>query len=254
MKLYELLVDGYHTPLTATQIGELSNQPRLAITSALTAGWICFGLGLVMSWIFPLGHAFFTVAVIGAIVAMCTHQVNRGLVLLLSSFFGIALSVLIFFTLAVGAIRTASAPAIKKMNADLIRLRSAQNRVINQMQPTALTPNPPSLFASDPSVSSVTPPRISSGNLPARPAPVITQAETESAAMRDRARQAAAIRQAEQQRDQINAKEQRIEQLQKSIEWNEDQIRRIRGYGGNERIFVEQRDQLVKQKWDLQGR
>lgn len=307
VKSYELLVEGYHTPLSADAIADLYRAGRLrksdpcrdagsqnwrtvdelfpllkydssrapshsvatanssildrsdmagappaATTSALKAGWICFGLGLAISWCFPLGNAFFSVALITAVVAMCTHQVNRGLILLLSSFLGIALSVLIFFALAVGAICAVAAPAIKQTDADLLRLRAAQNRANGQMQSAVLPPNSPSLFASDPLPTVTALAHFSNRNVLTRQPPVIAPADPNAAAMRDRARQAEAIRKAEQQRDEINAKEQRIEQLQKSIEWNEDQIRRIRSHGGNERIFVEQRDQLVKQKWDLQ--
>jgi hypothetical protein len=54
-----------------------------------------------VSWFFRFGNVFFSVALITAVVAMCTHQVNRGLILLLSSFCAIALCAFVFFALVV---------------------------------------------------------------------------------------------------------------------------------------------------------
>ena len=55
-----------------------------------------------------------------------------------------------------------------------------------------------------------------------------------------------------EQRDRINAKEQRLEHLQTSLDWHDEMIRKVRNYGGNESVFVRERDQLLKEKWDLQ--
>jgi hypothetical protein len=295
VKLYDLLVDGYHTPRSAEDIAELyragrlsksdrcrvsgakdwrtldelfpllkydsrrlcssdlvtanssvldhpdsNGVPRPAATSALKAGWICFGLGLAVSWFFPLGNVFFSVALITAVVAMCTHQVNRGLALLISSFCGIVLCAVMFFGLALGAVALTGAAAMQKVDSDLKRSRAAQLQALAQMNasvqhlqaPLPTVPLPPAV------VSDLGIPRPTV--LPTLvPRPVDTQRQE-------------AIRQAEMQRDRTNAKEQRIEQLQKSIDWQDEQIRRIRNYGGNESFFVKQRDDLLRQKWELQ--
>jgi hypothetical protein len=295
VKLYDLLVDGYHTPRSAEDIAELYRAGRLrksdrcrvsgakdwrtldelfpllkydsrrlcspslvtanssvldhpdsngvarpAATSALKAGWICFGLGLAVSWFFPLGNVFFSVALITAVVAMCTHQVNRGLALLISSFCGIVLCAVMFFGLALGAVALTGAAAMQKVDSDLKRSRAAQLQALAQMNasvqhlqaPLPSIPLPPAVVRDlgipRPTVRPTLVPR-----------PVDTQRQE-------------AIRQAEMQRDRTNAKEQRIEQLQKSIDWQDEQIRRIRNYGGNESFFVKQRDELLRQKWDLQ--
>jgi hypothetical protein len=56
----------------------------------------------------------------------------------------------------------------------------------------------------------------------------------------------------EQQRNESNAKEARIAQLQKSIDWYDDMVRQIRSHGGDESACVKARDQLLTQKWELQ--
>jgi hypothetical protein len=315
VKVYELLVDGHYTSLSAPGIAELYRSGRLrkndlcresgaegwrtldelfpllkydsmrpplrradvtdssllerydyarwpqrSTTSALKAGWICFGFGLAISWFFPLGNAFFSVALITAVVAMCTHQVNRGLALLISSFCGIVFSAVIFFALAFSAVAVTGAAAMQKVEIDLKRTRSGQQQSLNRLNSAAQqlqTPLQNVGFAPVAFSNSTIPrpkPTLPIANLNSPP----TQTQMQSSATADQAQRTQAtkeaVRQAEVQRDRINAKEKQIEQLQKSIEWSEDQIRRIRAYGGNERIFVEQRDQLIKQKWELQGR
>jgi hypothetical protein len=294
VKLYDLLVEGYHTPLSANEIANLysagrlrkndpckeaaakhwrtvdelfpllkydsrtpapafnrrdaGSSPRPASTSALKAGWICFSFGLALSWFFPLGNAFFSLALVTAAVAMCTHQVSRGLVLLLSSFAGIGLSMVLF--LAVAAVK--AEPAIKQMSADLNRLRAAQKKLIDPMQPVTLAPDPQSLVPGDPNLSGAGLAQVPATYLSPRFRQATAMAQHDMTAASDRSRRSQAIRDAEQQRDRINAKERRLEQLQKAIEGTEDQIRRIRDYGGDESIFIKQRDELIRQKWDLQ--
>lgn len=295
VKLFDLLVDGYHTPRTAEDIGELYHARRLrkndpcritgtkdwktvdelfpllkydsgrsfalaarptnltvldrndwsraplpATTSALKAGWICFGLGLAISWFFPLGNVFFSVALITAVVAMCTHQVNRGLALLISSFCGIVLCAVMFFGLAIGAVALTGAAAMQKANADLKRSRVEQQQALNQFNA--------SMQQLQMAVPTTPLPRIMPSNaINSKPtAPPVVPTIPEDRTKRN------TVRQAEMERDRINAKEQRIEQLQKSIDWNDEQIRRIRSYGGNESLFVKQRDELLSQKWNLQ--
>jgi hypothetical protein len=60
------------------------------------------------------------------------------------------------------------------------------------------------------------------------------------------------VRQAERQRDAINAKQQRIEQLQKSIDWYDEQARHARLRGSDASIFTNQSEALLRQKWELQ--
>lgn len=66
------------------------------------AGVICLIFSLCTFWIFCLGFWFFGVADILAIVAMCTHQVKQGLLLLVASFVSALICVLIFFVQALG--------------------------------------------------------------------------------------------------------------------------------------------------------
>jgi hypothetical protein len=296
VKLYDLLVDGYHTPRSAEDIADLyragrlrkddpcrvtatapwktvdelfpllkydssrsrslapgttnlsildrrdsPNAPQTGTTSALKAGWICFALGLAISWFFPLGNAFFSVAVITAVVAMCTHQVNRGLALLISSFCGIVLCALIFFVLALGAVVVTGAAAMQKANADLKRAsvvaqqqaRDQFNASVQQLQTSFPNPPLPTVMVTNPAI-------------PRPAAPALPSVRSEDQTRRDN------VRKAEMERDRINAKEQRIQQLQKSIDSYDELIRKIRNSGGNESVFVKQRDELVRQKWDLQ--
>jgi hypothetical protein len=295
VKLYDLLVDGYHTPRSAEDIADLYHAGRLrrndpcrvtgtqhwktldelfpllkhesgrfgslasvtvdssilartdapgtfcpATTSALEAGWICFGVGLAISWFFPFGNVFFSVAVITAVVAMCTHQVNRGLALLISSFCGIVLCAVMFFGFALGAVALTAAAAKEKADADLKRTRLDQQRAVNQLNSSIQQLQAAPLNLPIPSAIV----RNSTVQYP-RPSPILNT-PPEDRTKRD------TVRRAEIERDRINAKEQRLQQLQKSIDSCDELIRKIRGYGGNESVFVKQRDELVSQKWELQ--
>ena len=253
VKLYDLLVDGYHTPRSAEDIANLyrsgrlrksdpcrlsgtkdwktldelfpllkydsrrlssfglgstnsiildhagvTGAPRPAMTSALKAGWICFGIGLTISWFFPLGNAFFSIALITAVVAMCTHQVNRGLALLISSFCGIALCTVVFFALALGTVAVAGATAIEKANADLRRTRDVQRQALGQLNTSfqrmqTVAPSMPSLPVTVTNYSVARPPIV------AIPTPAPRERTTQEN-----------VRQAEMERDRINAKDQRI--------------------------------------------
>ena len=107
---------------------------RPALTSALKAGWICFGLGLAVAWIFPPAFFFYSVALIMAVVAMCTHQVNKGLILLLSSFVGMGTSAMISFFLAIGLFAAATAPAIARAQKHIERQQEAEHRLMESQQ------------------------------------------------------------------------------------------------------------------------
>ena len=328
MKLYDLLVEGYHTPLTASQIAELfhagqiqrndpckevaterwrtidelfpllkynsrassestrrgvSTDPSIdyakpagrPATSALKAGWVCFAIGLSLSWFFPLGNAFFSIALITAIVAMCAHEVNRGLILLLSTFCGAALCALIFFTLVIGTMGVVAAPAIEQANASLKQMRAAQARFANQIaaanqqlqskiaastqQPQSMKPGidgstlslPPNSLTK----SRSSPTTQNTQSLVTREAYAIEQAnQAAPQAESDRARQREAVEQAEAERDRINARDQKLEQIQKSIEWYETNIRDYQSKGWDGRFLEQERDELTKQRWDLEGR
>jgi hypothetical protein len=329
VKLYDLLVEGYHTPLTAPQIAELfhagqihRNDPCKEVaterwktidelfpllkyhssgssrsirrgvstdpstdnakpagrpgTSALKAGWVCFAIGLSLSWFSLLGNAFFSIAFITAIVAMCAHEVNRGLILLLSTFCGAALCALIFFTLVIGTMGVVDAPAIEQANASLKQTRAAQARFANQI--AASNQQLQSIKSFSPGNGTTTrKPGIDSSTLSLPPNSLIksrsseTTQNTQGLATRqayaieqanqaapqgesDRARQREAIQQAEAQRDRINAREQKLEQIQKSIDWYETNIRDYQSKGWDWRFLEQERDELIKQRWDLESR
>lgn len=228
-------------PSAAVEKSDSFGDEGRPVSSALKAGWICFGLGLAFSWFFPLGNAFFSIAVITAVVAMCTHQVNRGLILLLSSFCAIAVCAFIFFAIVVSTIGMAAAPALKRMDSDLQQMQRAQDQVSAQLN------NSTRAFQS---LTSVNAPVLSSFRLPpARPRP---QFDAAQAAEQERARTREAVRQAELQRDAINAKQHRIEQLQKSIDWYDEQARETRLRGGDASALTKQSEELLRQKWELQ--
>jgi hypothetical protein len=319
VKLYDLLVEGYHTPLTASQIAELfhagqiqRNDPCKEVaterwktidelfpllkyhssgssrsirrgvstgpstdnakpagrpgTSALKAGWVCFAIGLSLSWFSLLGNAFFSIAFITAIVAMCAHEVNRGLILLLSTFCGAALCALIFFTLVIGTMGVVDAPAIEQANASLKQTRAAQARFANQIatsnQQLQLQSTKPGIDGSTLSLppNSLIKSRSSqttqnTQGLATRQAYAIEQAnQAAPQGESDRARQREAIQQAEAQRDRINAREQKLEQIQKSIDWYETNIRDYQSKGWDWRFLEQERDELIKQRWDLETR
>jgi hypothetical protein len=89
-----------------------------AKSSAVKAGWICLLLGYLTFWIFGFGFLFFSVTIILSIVAMCTNQVQQGIILLISSIASIAICVLIFFALIVGSIGAAANKASKDLKSN----------------------------------------------------------------------------------------------------------------------------------------
>ena len=219
-----------------------------ASTTALKAGWICFGLGLSISWFFPPGNVFFSVALITAVVAMCTHQVNRGLALLVSSFLAIGLCAALFFGLVLGTAAITGAAALQKFDADLKRSQAQQHQSLARLNAVVQQLPQPSfpLPASTPGYV-----QSNASNTTASSQFFAQQKATFAQAQEAQARNAG-IRRLEQQRDESNAKEARIAQLQKSIDWYDDMIRQVRSHGGNESLFVKARDQLLTQKWELQ--
>lgn len=112
---------------------------KRSLTSSLKAGWICFGLGVAIAWFFPPAFIFYSVALIMAIVAMCTHQVSRGLILLLSSFVAMGTSAFLSMILAFGLFAAGMKPVIdeaqrteKDMQTRMQRLQATTARTMQQ--------------------------------------------------------------------------------------------------------------------------
>lgn len=78
-------------------------EPRRRATSAIPAGWICFGIGLATAWFFPPCHVFFSVALVLAVVAMATHQIETGLALLICTLLASASCAAVFIRLLLPA-------------------------------------------------------------------------------------------------------------------------------------------------------
>ena len=98
--------------------------PPAPKSSAVTAGWICVAIGFGTFWIFGLGFAFFSIAMICAVVAMCTNQVQRGRILLLSSFASLGICAVIFFVAIFGAMFGALGVAAQKAQRQQIHFAS----------------------------------------------------------------------------------------------------------------------------------
>jgi hypothetical protein len=194
---------------------------------------------------------------------------------LLSTFCGAALCALIFFTLVIGTMGVVAAPAIEQANASLKQMRAAQARFANQIaaanqqlqskiaastqQPQSMKPGIDGSTLSLPP-NSLTKSRSSqttqdNQGLATRQAYAIEQAtQVAPQAESDRARQREAVEQAEAERDRINARDQKLEQIQKSIDWYETNIRDYQSKGWDGRFLEQERDELTKQRWDLEGR
>ena len=121
-------------PPVADEPFRTDERGKPSLTSSLKAGWICFGLGVAIAWIFPPAFLFYSVALIMAIVAMCTHQVSRGLILLLSSFVAMGTSALLSMILAVGLFAAAMKPALADVQKANEQMRRAERDMEAQMQ------------------------------------------------------------------------------------------------------------------------
>lgn len=240
-----------------------SDQPGDVVrpmSSALKAGWICFGMGAAISWFFPFGNAFFSVAVITAIVAMCTHQVNRGLALLLSSFVAIGLCAVVFFTLVLGTLGVVTGTALKQANENMQRQQAQQRRALNQM--TAA--NQQTQTAMRNTFASIGAPRSAPAaqlQQASRPFDQQQQYDLATARAREQQQRAAAeeqkrqqnIREAERQRDLAKAKEEQLERVQSSIDWWDKMICQAKEQNVSAKIYEDQRDSFLLQKAKLQG-
>jgi len=107
--------------MLAEQYLDDTSQPP---TTAIKAGWICFGLGALTLWIFGIGIVFFSAAFIFGIVAMATHEVRRGLVLFSCSLVAIVLIPLSLMFLGLGVLGYAATKAQQRMEASAPGLRS----------------------------------------------------------------------------------------------------------------------------------
>ena len=121
--------------------GDIAAEPetRPPATSAVLAGWICVGVGLLTAWFFPLAHVFFSIAIVLSVVAMATHQVRAGF-LLLAGVVGCALVFLCgVAAIAAGAFHTAAtkqpldpaaATSASTVHRTILREPVAQERVV----------------------------------------------------------------------------------------------------------------------------
>lgn len=227
------------------------------LTSALKAGWICFGIGLLLAWFFPLANVFFSIAIITAIVAMCTHQVNRGLALLLSSLFAIALCTLIFFTLVFGTVGVATKAAIKKTQSEMKQLQARQVQNLNAAGNQLGSSIGPSKRVTSANALSTSIPADLKGTLSDRQRQyelaIAQQREADARRAADQRLREGNVREAERQRDQTKAKEERLRQVQNSIDSNDRIIRRMREQNVNPKIWEEKRDSLLREKAKMQG-
>jgi len=121
-----------------------------AKSSAVKAGWICLAIAFCTFWIFGIGFVFFSVTMVLAVVAMCTHQINQGIALLVSAILGLAVCWVISFFLIVGTTAVAFNKAtqrIQKMPQSPIQMAvpssfqySASPSRPQTIQPIAFTP------------------------------------------------------------------------------------------------------------------
>lgn len=79
--------------------------PRQKSNSSAAAGWICFGIVLATAWFFPPCHVFFAVALVLAVVAMATHQIEDELALFICTLVASAICAAVFLRLLIGPLR-----------------------------------------------------------------------------------------------------------------------------------------------------
>ncbi|MES2466594.1 MAG: hypothetical protein V4675_04770 [Verrucomicrobiota bacterium] len=93
-------------------------------------------IGLCTFWIFGLGFWFFGVADILAIVAMCTHQVKQGLLLLAASFASAIICALLFFVLALGTVGVVAVSAAQNFE----HQQAATSTAAKKWDPSVVAP------------------------------------------------------------------------------------------------------------------
>ncbi len=87
------------------------------VSSAVLAGWICIGIGVCTFWIFGLGFYLIGLGAVCGIVAMCTHQVKAGLVLLFGSIAAAGLCVVLMLVVVAGFLGVVGIAAQKAQGA-----------------------------------------------------------------------------------------------------------------------------------------
>jgi hypothetical protein len=144
-----------------------------ARTTALRAGWACFALGLSVTWFFPPAYILFLVAVVTAIVAMCTRQASQGIILMLSSFLGAAVCLFVSFVLAVGFFAVVADHALTEVRTKMEQTAPTQGSVVPI---PALSPTPQSVPPSLPRVQTTARIRTPTAT-PIRPIASLSQRE-----------------------------------------------------------------------------
>jgi hypothetical protein len=186
--------------------------------------------------------------------------VNRGLALVISSFVASGVCALIFLSLVLGTIGIAAAPAIRQADADLRKMQAAQAQALQQMN-RASTQLQSNLSAINPQIAphSAAAPRFPFLSAPAsddqrqHELAMAQRREAEARNAADKTKGDQNVRDAEHQRDAANAKEQRLSQLQRSIDNYDRFVRDSDPTSGGGKYFREQRDALLREKAKLQG-
>lgn len=83
-------------------------------SSAVKAGLVCLGIGVLTFWIFGLGFLFFSITFICGVVAMCTNQVKEGLMLIFAAILSIWGCLVIFMMFFVGMFAALLGGAVKQ--------------------------------------------------------------------------------------------------------------------------------------------
>jgi hypothetical protein len=251
VKSHDLLVDRRSATASAFREPRVNPQRR-PLSGALKAGWFCCGVGLALSWLLPFGHGFFCVALVMSIIAMSARQMNRGLLLLVSSLGGSAVSVLVFFAAVTGTLGRMTDATYKTVAAQLRRGEGAQQQIARDLHRSNQALQAMS-YGAAPSIGSSR--QTLNVEVASRQQQTVSQAD-EAAAFEETARQRRreALRELEEEHDQANARQAQIDDIQKSVEWYEEQIHNCRAKGRDWRWYEEHRDALLKRRGELAGR
>ncbi len=82
-------------------------------SSAVKAGWICIGVGFLTCWTL-IGLAFFSVAMILGVVAMCSNRVGAGIAILVSALGSLVVCVVLMMTVVFGTVLGGVAKAVEQ--------------------------------------------------------------------------------------------------------------------------------------------
>lgn len=89
---------------------------RPARSSAVQAGIICLGIGVLSFWLFGLGFLFFGITFICGVVAMCTYQVKEGLMLIFAAILSMWGCLVLFFMFFVGMFAALLGGVVKQVS------------------------------------------------------------------------------------------------------------------------------------------